>query len=202
MVLLLKLIFGIPASFLAPFIGASLTVTISLKWGFFPSFWGVFALLSLICIPLIYWRAMQHETDFLGEAAGGLGMSSADSLRTSSYGEWEMRNTWLTWAAYADLFFWGPNIVIEAYRAWRGDRAVALASRVRAIQVVKELRAKDGGVPVKDLLSPGEPIAALSGALRYLVRHEWVDMSERKDRVWLLSEARERLAGHRPTQTP
>lgn len=196
-VLLLKLLFGVPASFLAPLVVASLAVSIARKWGLTWDFPTIFTLLSVLCIPLIYWWASRRQTDFFSAAASEWGGRTDEWSRTSSYGEWEMRNTQLTSAVWADLFFWGPNIVVEAYRAWHADRNVALASRVRAVHVVKELWAEDGGMPVKDLLSPGESPAALAGALRYLECYQWVDASERRDRVWLLTEARERL-GRRP----
>ncbi len=193
LILLIKLLLGVPASFIAPAIIGIVILQIAWRWGVYLSSLPLFVLLSAVLLPLIYWRARRHRTDFLGEAAAEVGVGASDAFRASSYGEWEMRNTWLSWAAYAELFFWGPYVVLEAHQAWRRDQSVALACRVRAIQVVRELWAKDGGVPVVELLSPGESRASLAGALRYLAHHDWIDLSERKDRAWLLTEARERL---------
>lgn len=188
--LLLKLAIAIPASAIGPFAIASLLCAILLgygsKWPMDLIFWVTFVLTLL----LIFWRATRHRTDFLGEAIAEVGVRTDEVYYASSYGEWEMRRSWLTWGAYLEIFFWGPYLVLEAWEAWKADSATALRCRVRAVHIVRELMGHEGGVPLNELHQPGEAAGGFTSAIRYLKRHDWVDTSERGDRVWLLSDAR------------
>lgn len=188
--LMLKLLIAVPASLIGPFAVAAFVAPLFDDWlslTFVASF--------ILTLVIIFWRAIEHRTDYFGEAIADAGVtSSTDVYRTNSYGEWEMRHTWLSLGAYLEIIFWGPYLVLDAIAAWRADANVQLICRTRAIQVLSDLLASAEGMPISQLRQPGEQAGALAGALAYLKQHEWIDLSERRDRVWLASEAREQLA--------
>lgn len=189
----LRLLAGLPASFLAPFILASVAFAVAQRFHVALDFWPMFALLAAVLLPLIYWRARLHRTDFFHEAAADQGVNIAGAYRADSYGELELRQNYLSIAAWQELFFWGPYLVLEALGTWRADQSVLLANRQRAVQIIRELLAQETGVAPATLRQRDEPDAQFGRALSYLAKNDWIDLPRRRDRVWLLTEARERL---------
>ena len=194
----LRLLAGVPASFLAPLILASVAFGAARHFYVLLGFWSMFAMLAAVLVPLIYWRASLHRTDFFHDAAARQGVTISNAYRANSYGEFELRQSLLSFAAWQELFFWGPYLVIEALGTWCADQSVLLANRQRAVQIIHELITQEAGVAPVTLRQRDELDAQFDRALSYLAKNDWIDFSQRRDRVWLLTDARERL---RPPQT-
>jgi hypothetical protein len=139
LVLALQLLVGVPACFAVPWLLSELLGGVLRRSGSSLGQGWAFVWLSLVFVPLFIWRAAHRRSDCLLEAGREVGVSSGDAYRASSYGEWEMRHTVLSWALYADLFLWGPGVVVDAWRAWRAESTARTAGRLRAAAVLREL---------------------------------------------------------------
>ena len=87
----------------------------------------------------------------------------------------------------------GPRLLWEVYDRARGAPGADRAVRVAAAEVAVDLLDAGRGLPVRRLVRPGRTAAEVWRAVRYLGDREWVGVSRRRDRVWLLSPVVERL---------
>ena len=78
---------------------------------------------------------------------------------------------------------------------WRGKPLATPQLRAIAAQVVIELLDAGEGIPLKQLVRPDRPARDLWRAVQYLKQREWIDISSRKDRIWMSDEMRKKLAG-------
>lgn len=141
----------------------------------------------IILTPFLLW----YERRTRGAATEG--MLDGHSGTASSYGEWEMRRTTAMAMLWTEFFLIGPRLIWWGGDHWRERHAGAPRELSRAAEVVIDLLELDSGVHPSKLLREWETLADLAPVVRYLERQDWVGVSRRRDRVWLLTEARQRL---------
>jgi hypothetical protein len=189
--LALRLLAGAPACLLPPLLLTWLIRFILLGWGVTLPSGSLFLVISAVVLPILFWRSSRHRTDFFADAARNVGVPAGGAWRAGSYGEWEMRSAELTLAGYAEVFFWGPNIVLDAIRAWRARSGTAPELRRQAAPLVLQLMAQEKAAAIADLAAFGAPLPRI---IRYLEAHDWIGIAAKRDRIWLLTDARQRLA--------
>ncbi len=174
--------------------GVMMTLLVAAVAAFLLAFAGMgmsFALRFWICwialTPVLLW----YERRTRGAATEGM-LDGFDD-RPASYGEWEMRRTTGVAILWLEFFLIGPRLIYWGVDHWRERHSDAPVDLERAAQVVMDLLVADGGVHPKQLLHENETLADLAPVLRYLERQDWVGIAKRRDRVWLLTEARSRL---------
>ena len=106
-----------------------------------------------------------------------------------------MQTTAASWAAYLEVALFAPRMTMSAIRQWRLRRYLGAFNAARAAEVVQALLATSSGVHPRDLLRPNETLAQLWPVLLLLALHDWIGIAKAAERVWLLSDARERLRG-------
>lgn len=152
----------------------------------------------LVCVNvLLFWLELRSRGEFLNDAIKGEGGGS-DYWRTSSRGEWEVKQYTWAWILYLEYLLTGPRLMVSAVRRWQERRSIGRVDIERAAQVVWTLQAHDGGISTTALLLNGEPMSRLRPVLRFLQLHDWIDLGDKGRRVWLLSEARKTLMEKTP----
>lgn len=154
-------------------------------WGLSVGYWPVFAGCCVVVGGMLAWSAYRWRGSRLEDEARGW-----DTGRASSRGEWELRQEVFTWVFLLDVFHW-PFIqfydAIDDLKTLR--RSVAAdANVVRSVLIA--LLAAPGALQTKDLLPAGRESAV--GA--YLELYRWADFSKDGKKLWVLSEARNRVA--------
>lgn len=186
-----KLAVGVPLCLVGP-----MFVTLIVGWadhrigGGGLGFWPTLLLHSLVLVPVLMWLERRTRGRFFEDAVQG--ESSPSSM--GSYGGYELQSTKFLWTAYTEVALVGPRLVWGVIDWGRGRPPVDPAVRLAAADLVVELFDAAAGQQVRDLVRPDRPLAVLSSAIKYLRWRGWVDVAKRRDRVWLLSETRLRLA--------
>jgi hypothetical protein len=96
-------------------------------------------------------------------------------------------------SGFVEIFLVGPRLLLDGLTMRRRAKQVADVSRERAAVAVMQLAAFDQGVSTKSLLKHEVP-GQLTRVLCLLVFHEWIGVSKTGDRVWLSTDARNRLS--------
>lgn len=189
--IVLKLLLGIPLTLLGPLI-----VTAGIRHAYVReqrdsvfNWVGVFFLVSLVMVPLLMWLERRTRGKFLNDPLMG-----EDISRPSSYGEFELRGHRTLWAIYTEFALYGPRLLWSVIDCFRTRTMVDSALLVVAAHVVVDLLDRGEAMNVRELIAPGRPGPMLVPALRFLQECDWVDTSRRRDRVWLRSPIRNRLA--------
>jgi hypothetical protein len=100
----------------------------------------------------------------------------------------------MTFIGYLEFALTGPRLLWEAIDSLRGRAPVDQGLRALAAGIVVELLDAGEGKQVRELARPDRPAPDVQRAVNYLVRRNWIGISSRRDRVWLGSDVRERLA--------
>ena len=188
----LKLVIGVPLCLVGPLFVTLILLSIEMKFDgdWLPGFGVTFLLAAAILVPLLVLLERRTRGEFLSDSVRG----ESTPWTASSYGEYELQSAKLAWIGYIEVALTGPRLVWEVIDSLRGRRPVDPPLRVAAAEVVVELFDSGEGIPLQQLVRPGRPPAAVGHAVNYLVRRDWVGVSSRRDRVWLATPARERLA--------
>jgi hypothetical protein len=149
-----------------------------------------FVIVSAFLVPLLMWYERRTRGEFLTDSVRG----ETSPFEASSYGEFEMQRSRMAWYGYVEIALTGPRLLWEVIDQLRGSTPVDQALRVIAAQVADELYEAGEGRSIGTLVREDRSIKVVWNAVHYLIRREWVDISSRKDRVWLASDVRERLA--------
>jgi hypothetical protein len=186
---------GAALSFLGPLILAGIARYIQFQAGVREptSWWLWFVLLSGTVIPLLYWLEHRTRGEFFTDAVRDAGLGEnvgAGGLSTASRSEWEMQTAAATWAAYIEILLFAPRMTMNAFRQRRMRANLGHVDPVRPAEIIHLLRTTDSGVDPIALAKPGESMEDLWPALLWLSLHNWIGISRRQDRVWLLSDAR------------
>ncbi|HEY7087862.1 MAG TPA: hypothetical protein VH518_07205 [Tepidisphaeraceae bacterium] len=190
--LTMKVIIGGLLCLVGPIFVAIILKSIDARWRLhrLPPFWIFVVMLAIVVVPLLLWLERRTRGEFVSRAIEG----EANPLNASSYGEFSMQSTKLLWIFYTEVALAGPRLIWEAIDGLqsrtRGDDQVTYL----AAQIVVELFDAGQGVDRRTLLRPDRSGAEIVPALRLLESREWVDLSRRRDRVWLTTPARERLS--------
>jgi hypothetical protein len=187
-----KLAIGVPLCLIGPAVVTSILFWFERQWGLhtLPDGTATFGLVSLAVVPLMFWLDHRTRGRFMSEAVEG----ETNPYRASSYGEYEFGTTKLAWMAYVELALTGPRLVREAIDYVRGRPVGSPATRAAAARLVVDLLAAGEGRNLRSLVRPARPPAEVERSVAYLLARDWVGVSSRRDRVWLLSATRDRLA--------
>ena len=190
---------GIPLSFIAPALCTTMFTYIQEQWHISHPIGGgiIFALASIVLIPLLH--LLEHRThgQFLLDAARAAGVDGSVNdlgmLHTASRGEWELQTAKATWAAWIEIFLFAPRLTMSAIRQWKLRRDLGRVNPNRAADLIIAMLAVDRGVETQRLSCVGETSADLHRILLLLSLHGWIGISKRGDKVWLHSDARATL---------
>lgn len=197
---------GVPLSFLGPFLLATILWILSL-WAsalfHLPSlslrWWWLFLPLAIVMVALFYYLELRSDRRYSkgvtargpakappgrtpvpdrARAVGATGSAAAEPPSAS--------------AGFFEVFLVGSRMVVSACRQISGARLLQ-ADRDRAALIVRQLIAQTSGVETPRLLFEGEKPDDIQPELAYLMFHQWIDIGEKRNRVWLYSTAREVL---------
>jgi hypothetical protein len=191
------LLIGVPMLFIGPLALASLFWFATLNlFGYYPwtwFFWGF----VVILIPLLFWTERRTRGGFLAdtviEAGGGSELPyllGGDLGLLISFAT----NPRVTMSGFIEIFLTGPRFVLDAFEKMNRARRVRSVDQDRAAAIVADLLRTDRGVPIQSLVRPGERLATLDVSLAYLLFFDWIGLSKDRSRVWILTEARQRLS--------
>lgn len=187
-----KLAVGVPLSLIGPFLIASFLFIIDrrVQADVLPGFGMTLLLACAVVVPWLMWLERRSRGEFFLDAVRG----ETTPLGASSYGEYELQSAKFGWYAWTEIALTGPRLLWEAIDSLRGHAPVDQGFRLVAAEVVVELLDAGEGLPLRKLVLPERPAAMAQRVVAYLVRCQWADVSSCKDRVWLTSPVRARLA--------
>lgn len=190
-----KLALGLAMCLIGPAFVTMIAMDIENRWDWrsAPSFGVTFLIFAAILIPLLMWLERRTRGEFLADAMRG----QSNPLSASSYGEFCLERDRVTWFVHTEIALLGPRLVWNFIDWMRGKPLVDAETRIEAVRIVAALYANDAARPIAELITPVHPRAAVARAIRYLMGKQWVDISARRDRVWLSSRVRQRLASAR-----
>jgi hypothetical protein len=154
-----------------------------------PSSLITFCIVTAVLVPLLMWYERRSRGEFVADA-----MSGADPSPPSSYGEWEMRRTTIWWVFWTECALLGPRLLWSAIDARRGSPATDQRTCSVAAEIAIELFDAGQGMSLGDLVRADRGGRDVVLAAQFLVSHEWAGISSQRDRVWLSSATRDRLA--------
>jgi hypothetical protein len=188
-----KLALGLPLCLVAPCLFTVLLKVILHRWGgdWLPGFWVSLLLVSLVVVPMLMLTERRTRGEFLNESLEG----QSNPFAASSYGEYQVESTRFMATSFTEVALQGPRLLWGFIDTVRGKPAGDATLRAAAAGVVVELFDAGQGLPVKPLLRPDRPPPVLDRVIRYLLKLDWIGVSGARDRVWLLTPARERLGG-------
>lgn len=187
-----KVALGVPLSLIGPFVVAAVLFTMDrrLRAGVLPGFGATFLLVAAAVVPLLMWLERRSRGEFFVDSVRG----ETSPLAASGYGEYELQRTTFGWIAWTEIALTGPRLLWEAIDSLRGRAPVDHPFRILAAEIAVELLDAGEGVPVGQLVRPDRPAPLVLRAIEYLVQCDWAGLSSRRDRVWLATPVRERLA--------
>lgn len=192
-----KAMIGLAAMFLGPLVLTGLLAYSVARFAVPIEFWHWFWVTAAIIIPLLFVLEIRSRGRFLDDEAAALAMDHAplykDGPVVHSRSEWVYRGDRAAWIFYLELFLLGPRLLLGA---WHQQREILRLRRVNhavAARIVSHLLENEDGILTGALMRGGEAPEEFNRALAYLELHDWIGVGRRKDRVWLLSDARRRL---------
>lgn len=189
--MLLRFSIGVPLTLLGPVVVGTAFWLICRRYGVALPI-GYLATLGVFCaalVPLLMLLERGTHGQYFSNAAGDL--THPRDIR--SYGEWEMNQAQATWHAYVEIALTGPRLLWEAIDQLRGRNQVSDADAALAAELVEHLRAAGAAMPVRELFAPHRPADDVHRAVGLLKHLDWADVSADGRRVWLRSDAVERL---------
>ncbi|HMB96431.1 MAG TPA: hypothetical protein VKK61_10360 [Tepidisphaeraceae bacterium] len=185
-----KLMVGIPLCLIGPLFVAFILKLVESNWNgnWLPSFTNTSVFAMIAIIPLLMWLERRTRGEFLSDALQG------EDSRFDSYGEYELRSTKFLWAFYTEVALLGPRLLWNAIDTLRGREEIDERLRLIAAQIVLELLDHEHAITTKQLIQPGQPTNDVIHVLNYLRQCDWIDFSRQRDKVWLSSPVRQKLA--------
>lgn len=181
---ILLMVFGVPLCFVGPLLITFFVWLSSFSsrhpWDF--HFWPAFLLICALLLPLLFLLAWKLK--------GGVLDSSAETL--DSMGRYAARRVALP-LVILEMSNIGPRMVLYGIQLQRGRRNTGSVNVERVAMALHTLAMFGEGISPAKLLRPGEAPAQLEPLLGFLMFHDLADISKIGDRVWLRSEAREKL---------
>jgi hypothetical protein len=182
-----RIILGVPLCLAAP-IALTAAVGSSLLHGAIDvSRQLLFLILSLLVLPLLFWLERRSAGDFGNDLLRG-------TETASSYGAFELAQIKLWCIFWMELALLGPRLVLSAADQVRGTTRGDPVTRALAAGILLELLDSDGSLLIRELAMPDHTAADMVRAVKFLKTHDWIDLARRRDRLWLTSEARTKLA--------
>jgi hypothetical protein len=146
----------------------------------------VFLLACLVVTPTLFWLERRTAGEYGSELLRG-------TSSPNSYGELEMMQMKAWWVFWMELALIGPRLVLGAADCMRGQPRGDPATRAIAAAILVRLLDADEGIVIRDLIGPDYSGADVLRAVKFLEAQDWVDLSGKRDRVWLTSMARNTL---------
>ena len=182
------MLFGIPLLAVGPAVAATFIIILDARYGkgdltFSAYFWNC----AWIVVPILFFLEMKTKGTF-AEKAG------------ISLDEFDPRLSLLSGSTGAELVvlvifsLLGPGLILGAAKRIRGQLINRAAPMARCTEVVAQLLQADIGVSIFHLQKSGELFEDLLTVIEYLVHYEWASASKSGDKVWILSDAKNRLA--------
>lgn len=192
-----KLALGLAMCLIGPAFVTAVAMDIESRWDWrsAPGFGVTFLVVAAILVPILMWLERRTRGEFLADAMRG----QSNPLSASSYGEFCLEQNTVIFKVYTEIALLGPRLIWNFIDWMRGKPLVDAETRLEAARIVAVLYASDGASPIVDLITPEHPRSAVVRAIRYLLAKQWIDISARRDRIWLSSRVRQRLAGARKT---
>jgi hypothetical protein len=193
--ILTKLSLGIPLSFVGPALFAFILTAMLLRLRVQnpPAWLTLFWISCLIILPILYYSEWRTSGSFFMYEMRAQGVSSSDAYSASSSGEFEFRQATAVGAAYTEILLFAPKQVFSAISDLRQRIKLTDDEMQRAAEIVHQLSTTDGSLAIAELGRANDSRTSLQRVLRYLHFHDWIDLSKRADRAWLLSTARKWL---------
>lgn len=200
--LAVMLLVGVPLCAMGPIVLASLfwfsIGRVFQVWWSWNSYLAVFTVVSL---PLLFRLEYQTQGNYFSQLmqepsrATGLSLLSPSSSigNLGALAAWAA-NPGKTAGGFVELFMYGPRLILGAICRFRMSRSAGRPDRARAIEIVQLLLARDGGLELERILRGGETRESILPTLAWLVYHRWIDVGQKNQRVWLLTESREHIA--------
>ena len=164
----------------------------------------VVCITAAILIPASFITELRTRGRFLDQAfadAGpvnepsGLEMAAATTLGRGGVAMVAaLTNPRLSTAGFTELVLTGPRWMLSGLRTLRLKRRLRSVDRARAAELLAALLRRPDGAAVQALLQPGETPPQLDPVLAYLAVGGWIGVTKTRDRVYLYTESRERLA--------
>jgi hypothetical protein len=179
---------ALPALLFGPLLVAGIATGIQHRWSphHAVAFLPTLLITSAVLIPSLFWFERRTQGRWFENELRRQGTTPADLWQCSSRGEWELRSTAAGWAGLIEIMLWAPRMLTSAIDRWR--HSVSPNVLAEAASILAYLRHFSGGVRVDEL-----PTLQHMPVLRYLVSRDWVGVSSKGDRVWLLQDARKTL---------
>ena len=92
-----------------------------------------------------------------------------------------------------DILLFAPRMVFKGWLLNYAKKQVASIDRERAADALAVLANHDGGIGPSQLLRREEYPELLGEIFALLLHHDLIDIAKTGERVWMLSEAREKL---------
>ena len=185
---------GVPVLLLGPAIGGIIVQgLLSLaKSSFQPGYLACYGIACLIIIPILFLIEIRSHGEFYFNEARFY-HSPGDTPTTSLHYMSGGSNTMEVGAAYIEVLLFAPRQILSAIADMKQRTPISGDELRRAAQIVRALDIADGGVPLEQLgLSPDSE-ESFARVLRYLQFYDWIDLSKKRDRVWLMSDAKKWL---------
>jgi hypothetical protein len=202
------ILFGIPLSFLGPFILATIFSVAAARLGAWfndlpqVSWTVTFCVLAIIMVPLLFRLEIRSGGEYLNEAlrSGSTEVRPGRALiggpaAVVGAGAALAANPRRASAWVVDGFLMGQRMVVSAIRQIRPARRLRNTDLGRAAGLLAALKQRSEGVNTSHLLGKTETLDDLLPVLAYLTFHGWIGVRDEWDYVWLWSEARDTLDG-------
>ncbi len=157
----------------------TISLPMILKFGF----WGTYALVAAVSLPVLFLLAYSVKGSILENQ-----MPDGDSFG----GRFVQRRV-VGILLIAEIANIGPRLVLWGVARLQGRKRMGQIDLDRLTQAVGVLAATDGGVGPVKLLQSGESADHLAPLLGLLLFYDIADISKAGDRVWLSSDARRKM---------
>ena len=149
---------------------------------------------SLIVIPTLFFFEWLTRGKFFEGTIEGLG-DTADYGYYANVATFHARGRVAAGALAIVICLWGPRMVIAGFRRIAALSSVKPADHAPAAAIVAQLMRQDEGQPTAQVMTAAQlQQDEFSCALWYLGFQEVVGISQDGLRLWVLSEARKRIA--------
>jgi hypothetical protein len=189
-------ILGFVVLWIGPFIAATIAYVLRMRDNYTPwltcFFWS-----CLIGLPILFFFEWLTRGKFLDNTMEGLGdirgygMYGGAGMTSAFY----LRGRIAAGALAVEICLWGPRMVIAGFRRIAALMRVKPKDHAPAAAVLAPLMRQEEGLSTgaamtQARLDPDD----FSAALAYLSFHEIVGMAKDGSRIWVLSDARKKLA--------
>ena len=192
--IVVKLATGLPVLLVGPLIGGIIIqgLLFLAKSSWQPGYLACYGIACLILIPILFLIEIQSRGEFyLSEARfyHSPGETPMTSLHYTGGGHSDME----VGLAYVEVLLFAPRQILSAITDLRQRTPISGEELIRAAQIVRALEIADGGVEISKLLRADESQESFARVLRYLQFYDWIDLSKKRDRAWLISNAKKWL---------